>query len=162
MLSLLRRARHWSEQLTVRVTVAVALSIVAFAAAAVMANVREGRGILVEKLINKTDDLGSFIADLAASHVDELRALELKVIAEDVARQREVALVEIVDQNGNVLADGDNNKRSLLKKTRQPIVAKALASGEKLFVNDGAFLDAVIPVKLGSKLVGAVYLKMSQ
>src|SRR5918997_521564 len=161
MKKLLRRAVNWSERLAVQVTAYVACAIIAFAAVVVLTNVREGHELLVERLIQKTDDLGSFVAELAASQVDELRELELKVIAEDMGRQREVEFVEIVDENGTILADKDVARRWLLSKSRSPVVAQTLATGEKIFVRGPTHLDAAIPIKFASKLVGAVHLKMS-
>jgi diguanylate cyclase (GGDEF)-like protein len=161
MTKLFRRVLIWSEQLTVRVTVSIALTIITFAAVAVLINVREGHDVLFQRLSERTDNLGSLVADLTASHMDETRAPDLKVIVDRILRQRDVALMEIVDLQGKVLAAGGRRQPSPETKANNQIVAPVLATGEKVIVAKPDCLDAAIPIRLGSQLVGAVHLTMS-
>src|SRR5687767_10324009 len=98
----LGRLRKWSERLTVRATAYVALTIVMFAGFGVFLNISEGRDIIRERLLTRTADLATFVADLTGSHVAELNAFELEVILEEVTRQRDVKIAEIVDPKGQV------------------------------------------------------------
>lgn len=155
-----RAVLRWSEQLTVRVTAYVAVTIVAFASVVVATNIRDGQEVILESLLARMQYVGMLVAELAASHVEELRAFELKVIIKDVAQQHDVVTAEIIDLNGHVIADG-SNERALFARSDNPIVMQALATGEKAVQRSAEFVDAAFPVRLGEKLVGAVHLRLS-
>ena len=160
-MGVLRRVRRWSEQLTVRVTACMAVSLIVFTGIAVTINVRDGQALVMERLLMRVEDLGTFVADLAASHVDELRAFELKIILEDVARQRDVQVAYIVDSKGQVIADGTSGSPKFFARADNPVVVQALGSGRPVIRPGSDFLDAGIPIKHAEKLVGAVHLRMS-
>ncbi|HEX2724557.1 MAG TPA: HAMP domain-containing protein, partial [Beijerinckiaceae bacterium] len=153
------RLRKWSERLTVRATAYVALTIVMFAGLGVLLNINEGRDVILERLMTRAEDLGTFVADLAGSHVAELNAFELEVILEEVTRQRDVKLAEIIDPKGHVIAD--SRKGKFLRKSGSAVVIQALASQQKVIAHDEQFIEAAIPVVVGDKFQGLVYLRVS-
>jgi uncharacterized membrane protein affecting hemolysin expression len=151
------RLQRWSERLTVRVTVAVALIIAGFAGVSAWTNVREVRSILLQRLEAKAEDLGRLVADLAASHVEELRAFELRIILEDLARQQDVLLAEVVGRDGYVVATSAEDE-SLLRQTDEPAVRAVLASGRRVIEHRADTMIAALPVALNGRLVGAIHL----
>jgi diguanylate cyclase (GGDEF)-like protein len=157
----LGRLRKWSERLTVRATAYVALTIIMFTGFGVVLNINEGRDVIRERLLTRTEDLATFVADLTGSHIAELNAFELEVILEEVTRQRDVKIAEIVDPKGHVIADGIEGKTEFLRKSQSPVVLQALTSQQKVIAHDEDFIDAAVPVILGEKLRGVVYLRVS-
>ncbi|HEY7384621.1 MAG TPA: EAL domain-containing protein [Beijerinckiaceae bacterium] len=156
-----RRLRKWSERLTVRATAYVALTIVMFAGFGVLLNINEGRDVILDRLMTRTEDMATFVADLTGSHVAELNAFELEVILEEVTRQRDVRIAEIINPKGHVIADGRDGKTDFLRKSTSPVVLKALASRQKVIAHDKLFIEAAVPVVVADKFQGLVYLRVS-
>jgi diguanylate cyclase (GGDEF)-like protein len=153
--------RTWSGRLSVRVTCCVAVALLIFAGLVLAATTHEAEKTLRQHLSTRADDLSELVAELAASQVGNLQAFELEVLLEDIARQRDVEQINVVDPTGNIIADGAPDTSFLLKPTESALVLHALASGSRAseFGPDG--LDLAVPVKLGRKLVGAVHMTMS-
>jgi diguanylate cyclase (GGDEF)-like protein len=152
---------RWSQQLSVRVTAFVAAIVVVFAVTGVLTNIRSGREVLLQRLLERANELSGFVAEITANQVDELKAFELEIILEDLAQQQDVRLAEIVDAKGIVVADGDNRSTLFLAKSSTAAVEKALATGEKVVIHDDQSVDVAVPVRLGPRLVGVVHLTMS-
>ena len=155
------RLRKWSGRLTVRATAYVALTIVMFTGFGVLLNINEGRDVILDRLMTRTEDMATFVADLTGSHVAELNAFELEVILEEVTRQRDVKIAEIIDPSGHVIADGEDGKANFLRKSQSPVVLQALASQQKVIAHDKQFVEAAVPVVVGEKFQGLVYLRVS-
>jgi signal transduction histidine kinase/CheY-like chemotaxis protein len=156
----LRTIASLSERLTVKVTGCVALIIVSFALIGAFTNIQDVKQLLVERLERRVSELGELVAELAASHVEELRAFELKIVLDDIARQNDVKFVEIVDQKANVLASSEEII-GLFPRSNRAITARALTSAARVLERDQDVIAAAFPVKLEDKLIGAVTLEMS-
>ncbi len=157
----LHRILSWTGRLTVRVTVCNIVLVALLTTALVHINLSSGEALLKERLLLRTDQIGTLLADLTASHVSDLRALELAVLLEDIGRQRDVRHASIVDAQGLVLADSDEADDQLIKRSEEALVLAALASGQKQLRVDPQTIHAAFPVRLGNRLIGAVHLAMS-
>ena len=158
--ALFRGLLRWTERLTVRVTIYVALIIIAFAGVAVPTIIYEIRTVLLQRVEAKAIDLGGLVAELSGSHVEELRAFELKVILDDLARQPDVLFVEIVDQHSIVVASTGRNKPFFHQSDRDA-VHRTLAAGERVIERNQHSVAAAFPVRQGRTIVGAAFIEVS-
>ncbi|MGQ0486601.1 MAG: putative bifunctional diguanylate cyclase/phosphodiesterase [Hyphomicrobiales bacterium] len=151
----------WSGRLAVRVTLCVGAALLIFAGLVLAATIHEAETMLQSHLSTRADDLSELVAELAASQVGNLEAFELEVLLEDVARQREVKQINVVDPSGGIIADGSSGTSFSLKRTQSPLVLQTLASGVRGSEIGPDSIDLAVPVKLGRKLVGVLHMTMT-
>ena len=86
------------------------------------------------------------------------------MILEDIARQREVTQIEVVDADRVIIADGneyeaDEQPVSFLARSDSPVIAETLKTRKNVIHVSATHIDAAYPVLRVDEPVGAAHPK---
>lgn len=153
--------RAWTFGLGRRLVLLFGTILTIFALSTLFLNQNAQSKMLEARLIARQDALSQLLTEITSSYLYDFRVAELEIILENLYAQEDILILNVIDPDGLVIADGDINSGSFLIPTKNPLIEQAIESRQMVERRSEQQIAAAYPVFLGEQFMGVVHLEVS-
>jgi len=144
--------------LTFRVSIYLAVFLVIFTGAVVLASILQSRNDIRLRMVDHADYIGQIVADVTASHIRGLRLNELDQVLEDLERQHDIDQIQIYGTHGTIISDGSSKTGLAPTGAVDTLIGEALRTGKRTLRMTEASAVAVYPIAVEGRVIAAARL----